>query len=108
MNNRIATLRKTHGFSQLQLAQILHISPSAEGMYEQGRRTPSLDILIAMSIIFHVSLDYLITGTVFEEDHIPHEKELLPSQPCCKCCCTSCPRGAICFDSFKSKILRNF
>ena len=43
---RIAQLRKKHGMSQLELAGVLHISPSAEGLYEQGRRTPSLEILV--------------------------------------------------------------
>lgn len=51
--------------SQLQLAEALHISASAIGMYEQGRRSPGLDVLIRMSRVFDVSLDYLITGTDF-------------------------------------------
>lgn len=62
---RIAQLRKSYGMSQLELAKSLHISASAEGMYEQGRRTPSLDVLIEMSLLFHVSLDYLITGAEY-------------------------------------------
>ena len=51
--------------SQLQLAEILHVSASTIGMYEQGRRVPGLDILIPMSQAFGVSLDYLITGKEF-------------------------------------------
>ena len=66
--NRIVFLRKSRGMSQLQLAQALHISASAEGMYEQGRRTPSLESLVAMSQLFGVSLDYLITGSEFSPD----------------------------------------
>jgi transcriptional regulator with XRE-family HTH domain len=31
-------------------------------MYEQGRRVPSVDILIALSEEFGVSLDYLLSG----------------------------------------------
>lgn len=62
---RIALLRRKTGMNQLQLAQLLHLSPSAIGMYEQGRRTPSIDILIHMAQIFDVSLDYLITGAEF-------------------------------------------
>lgn len=65
LEERIIQLRKKRGLSQLQLAQILHISASTEGMYEQGRRTPSLDVLIMMSQLFGVSLDYLITGSEF-------------------------------------------
>ena len=35
---RIAALRREAGMSQAQLAAQLGISPSAMGMYEQGRR----------------------------------------------------------------------
>lgn len=60
--DQIMNLRKKSGMSQLQLADLLRISPSAVGMYEQGRRTPSVDTLILMAALFEVSLDYLITG----------------------------------------------
>lgn len=59
---RIASLRTSLGFSQAELARRLHISPSAVGMYEQGRREPSVDTLIALSQVFGVSLDYLLSG----------------------------------------------
>ncbi len=59
---RIATLRRKAGWSQSQLAETLQISPSAVGMYEQGRREPSADLLVAMAHRFGVSVDYLLTG----------------------------------------------
>jgi len=62
---RIAQLRRSIGLNQLQLAEKLHLSPSTIGMYEQGRRTPNVDILVQMSRLFNVSLDYLITGSEF-------------------------------------------
>ena len=81
--NRITQLRHNLSLSQLQLAQKLSISPSALGMYEQSRRTPSLDTLISMSIIFNVSLDYLITGNEF----IPNSTALdLPKFSTCPSC----------------------
>lgn len=43
---RLAILRKRKGLSQAELANLVHISPSATGMYEQGRREPSLIRLI--------------------------------------------------------------
>ena len=46
------------------MARRLHISPSAVGMYEQGRREPPIGILVAMSEEFGVTLDYLVTGKV--------------------------------------------
>ena len=59
---RIAALRREAGFSQAQLAAILQISPSAMGMYEQGRREPSVQILVQMASALGVSTDYLLTG----------------------------------------------
>ena len=60
--DQIAKLRKKAGMSQLQLAEKLNIGASAVGMYEQGRRTPSIEVLIQLANLFEVSLDYLITG----------------------------------------------
>ena len=59
---RIAALRRKQGLSQTQLAQTLGVSPSAIGMYEQGRREPSAALLVALSRQFEVSTDYLLTG----------------------------------------------
>ena len=59
---RIAALRKAAGWSQAELAQRLKISPSAVGMYEQGRREPALQMLIQLSELFGVTIDYLVTG----------------------------------------------
>jgi transcriptional regulator with XRE-family HTH domain len=62
LGTRIASLRQSCGLSQAELAQRLHISTSTVGMYEQGRREPSVETLIALSRIFGVSLDYLLSG----------------------------------------------
>ena len=59
---RIAALRKNAGMSQAELAKALAISPSTVGMYEQGRREPDSQMLIALSELFGVSIDYLVKG----------------------------------------------
>ena len=59
---RIAALRKNAGLSQAELAVQLQISASAMGMYEQGRREPSAQVLVEMARILGVSTDYLLTG----------------------------------------------
>lgn len=64
---RIAALRRDVGMSQAELAERLKISPSAVGMYEQGRREPSADTLVALADIFQVSTDYLLTGRPMEQ-----------------------------------------
>ena len=65
---RIAALRRQRNWSPGELAGMLHISPSAIGMYEQGRREPSLTIVAALAEIFGVSLDYLVTGMPTEQE----------------------------------------
>ena len=57
-------LRRQAGLSQSGLAQLLRISPSTVGMYEQGRREPSLATVVEMARIFSVTTDYLLTGRV--------------------------------------------
>ena len=67
MGARIAALRRQAGMSQAALAQQLGCSASAVGMYEQGRREPPVDLLVQMARLFGVSTDYLLTGSVREE-----------------------------------------
>lgn len=76
---RIATLRRATGLSQGELAELLQVSPSAVGMYEQGRREPSADILVTMAKIFQVTVDYLLTGraTPQEQFRVENAMELV-------------------------------
>lgn len=62
LGSRIAALRARFGWSQAELARRLHISPSAVGMYEQGRREPSVEVIVALARVLGVSVDYLLTG----------------------------------------------
>lgn len=65
---RIATLRRAAGWSQGELARRLRVSPSAVGMYEQGRREPSAALLVELSRLFGVTVDYLLTGEPAREE----------------------------------------
>ena len=70
LSTQIKTLRRKKGWSQAELAERLHISPSAVGMYEQGRREPSIDTLIALSKEFDVTIDCLVAGSYgIDPDH---------------------------------------
>lgn len=73
---RIAALRRQAGLSQSELAARLKVSPSAIGMYEQGRREPSVDTLVALSRLFRVSIDYLVTGQVSQSEQQALDKLL--------------------------------
>lgn len=53
----LATLRSENNMSQRELAQKLHISPGAIGMYESGKRTPSLSRAITIAELFNVPVE---------------------------------------------------
>ena len=65
---RIALLRASNGWSQAELARRIGVSASAVGMYEQGRREPSLDLVIRLANEFGVSTDYLLIGNLPHPD----------------------------------------
>ena len=67
MGARIAALRRDAGWSQAELGRRLRVSASAVGMYEQGRREPSLQSAVELSRAFGVSVDYLLTGVPLTE-----------------------------------------
>ena len=58
--NKLRTLRRDRGLTQSELGKALGVSPSTIGMYEQGRREPDKDALLAIANFFNVSTDYLL------------------------------------------------
>ena len=66
--NNIKILRKNMGFTQSDLAKLLHTSASTVGMYEQGRRAPDNKMLKKLSNIFCVSIDNLLGNFNFHKD----------------------------------------
>ena len=84
---QITSLRARSGMTQQQLAKELHVGPSAIGMYEQGRRVPSIEMLVQIADLFDVSLDYLITGKEFSGRATT--ENVAATQPDCRC--RSCP-----------------
>ena len=58
-------IRKLRKLNQQKVAMELNISREALSHYENGKREPSLDMLVKMSRYFNVSIDYLITGEEF-------------------------------------------
>ena len=65
---RIAILRISNGWSQAELARRIGVSTSAIGMYEQGRREPSLDLLVRLAQELGVTTDYLLMGGMPDAD----------------------------------------
>ena len=60
-------IRKRRSLNQQKVALDLNITREALSHYENGRREPSLAMLVKMSDYFNVSIDYLITGKEFHK-----------------------------------------
>lgn len=58
----LATLRKSKGLSQEQLAEKLNVARQTVSKWELGQSTPDMDCLSKLSNFFDVSTDYLIKG----------------------------------------------
>ena len=60
-------IRKQRKLNQLRVATDLNISREALSHYENGKRSPDIDMLRNLSKYFNVSIDFLINGKEFEE-----------------------------------------
>ena len=59
---RIQQLRIKNGLTQENAATMLNIDRSFYGRIEAGKRGCSIDLLVQISELFNVSLDYLVLG----------------------------------------------
>lgn len=68
---RIRQLREQAKLSQEALAKQLHITSIHLSRIETGARGASLDVLLDVSTVFGVSIDYLVTGrTIFNNPEV--------------------------------------
>ena len=63
----LKNIRKKRNLNQQKVAMDLNISREALSYYENGKREPSLVLLVAMSKYYNVSINYLITGEEFQK-----------------------------------------
>jgi len=72
-NDKLQQLRKESELTQEQLAEKLYVSRTAISKWESGRGYPSIDSLKAISKLFSVSIDDLLSGdeliTIAETDN---------------------------------------
>ena len=64
----LKAIRKQKKYTQLKVAMDLSISREALSFYENGKRSPDIDMLILLSNYFNVSIDFLITGKEFKKN----------------------------------------
>lgn len=56
----LATLRAAKGLSQKQLALALNVSPGLIGLYETGKRKPSLERAKIIATFFDISIENIL------------------------------------------------
>lgn len=59
-SERMKYLRKSNNLSQTDVAEVLHCSQAAYGMYELGKRKISAEKLLILARYYHVSMDYIM------------------------------------------------
>ena len=57
---RLRELRRRKKMTQAQVAKRLNLSKTAISGYENNTKTPSVDVLIQLSILYGVTTDYLL------------------------------------------------
>lgn len=70
LSQRLTLLREKYNFSKSDIARQLGVTPALISAYENQERKPSLDKLIALADIFHVSTDYILGRTYMTDNDI--------------------------------------
>lgn len=60
---RIRDLREDHDMNQTQVARYLHMSQTGYSKYETGENDIPTSVLIRLSALYEVSIDYLLGQT---------------------------------------------
>ena len=63
MGHKIAELRSQENISQKKLAESLNVSPGLVGMWETGKRTPSLKKATQVAQFFEIPLERISFST---------------------------------------------
>lgn len=71
-HERLKELRIQSPYTQRQLANMLGIAETAYQLYEYGKRTPNLEKIFRLAMIFDVTLDDLLC---FEDYKRAHSEE---------------------------------
>lgn len=74
MGKTIASLRKSKGWTQVELAEKLNVSDKAVSKWESGVGFPEISQFPAMAALFGVTIDYLMTGKAAEKEIVTISK----------------------------------
>lgn len=73
----ISELRKYNNMTQLELAEKLNYSDKAVSKWERGESIPDISVLLEISKLFSVTLDYLVTDDHEKRESITKEEKKL-------------------------------
>lgn len=85
ISQNIKKLRKSHGYTQKDLASILNVRPTSISAWESGRNKPLMDKITLMATLFNVSTSDIV-GDTFTKNNIieiynklskPNQKKVL-------------------------------
>ncbi len=92
ISKKIMEKRKQKGMTQNELADALFVSRQAVSKWEMGNSIPSLEVLLEMTKLFNVSIDYILDGSELSS----HDYQSMFMQ---------CPRESVIFHFLNSNHL---
>ncbi len=81
LSEKLAALRKEHGYSQLYVAERLNVSRQAISRWEVGSSVPSTENLLELSRLYGVSLDELVGRDAESPTQVTPEREAVHEEP---------------------------
>lgn len=60
LGERLQQKRSSMKLSQKEVANAVGVNPSVISNYENGERTPSVEVLMALASLYHCSVDHLL------------------------------------------------
>ena len=70
-SSKLRELRAKKGLSQAELAKRLGVTQQAVGRWERDKNLPDNDVLKKISVMFNVSIDYLLDNQIHQKDPLP-------------------------------------
>ena len=70
-SSKLKELRAKKGLSQAELAKRLGVTQQAVGRWERDKNLPDNDVLKKISVMFNVSIDYLLDNQTHQKDPLP-------------------------------------
>ena len=71
LGHKLKTTRSNCNLSRKQIAELVGVSASMIGLYENGDRLPSLPVIVKLAAQYKVSVDYLLDCEVNSKDTLP-------------------------------------